>query len=63
MEVRSVTEYGWFRDQRMVRNVITYDYERGNDVTRVEYHYYQVYGLKGQIVDDKPKGQQVDLSA
>ncbi len=60
MEVRSVTEYGWYRDLRMVRETKTYDYKNSNDVTVVQYHFYQVYTNQGQI-QQASKGNNVDL--
>jgi hypothetical protein len=60
MEVRSVTEYGWHRDLRMVREAKTYDYAKGNDVTVVQYQFYQVYTKQGQI-QEALKGNSVDL--
>jgi hypothetical protein len=60
MEVRSVVDFGWHRDLRMVREVRTYDYASGNDVTTVQYHFYQVYTNQGQI-QEAPKGNNIDL--
>ena len=60
MEVRSVSDYGWYRDLRLVRETTTYDYKSGNDVTVVQYHFYQVYTSHGQI-QEAAKGNNVDL--
>jgi hypothetical protein len=64
MEVHSVTYHGWRDNLHTVEKRITYDYEKGNDVTVVERRSYtiEVYDSKGSITQNL-KGNVIDQMA
>jgi hypothetical protein len=64
MEINSVMYYGVQGDFRTVEKRITFDYDKGNDVTQVERHFFTVtlYTAQGQL-DTAAKGSNIDQLA
>lgn len=61
MEVHSITYHGWRDNTQTVEKRITYDYEKGNDVTVVENRSYTImlYASDGKM-ENPSKGNHVD---
>ncbi len=61
MEISSVTYLGWRDGHQIVEKRVTYDYEKGNDVTVVETRRYQIilYDSMGQP-QQHGKGNNID---
>ncbi len=61
MEIHSVTYHGWRNGLQTVEKRVTYNYEKGNDVTVVERRSYEVilYDSKAKMIEDV-KGTNID---
>ena len=61
MEIHSVTYHGWQDSMRTVEKRVTYEYEKGNDVTVVERRSYliEMYDRSGSLISNN-KGNNID---